>query len=141
QREKNLKGDPISVATVNKDLRYVKAALRVAHEWEYLPKLPRFRFLKELGKLPTYVTPESFGEIYRACEHATLPNDLRNVAPAAWWRGLVVLGFMTGWRIGQCLELRWKDVDLAENCIITRAEHNKGKRDARIPVHPVVAEH
>ena len=39
-------GSKISPATVNKDLRHVKAALRYAHDWEYLPNVPRIRMLR-----------------------------------------------------------------------------------------------
>ena len=57
-------------------------------------------FLKEYSKLATYVTPEHFGAIYNACEFAKFPDGIPNVTPAAWWRGLVTLAMMTGWRIG-----------------------------------------
>ena len=51
------RGDTVSPATVNKELRHIKAVLRVAHEWGYLPAVPKVRMLKEPKKLPRYVTP------------------------------------------------------------------------------------
>ena len=63
------------------------------------------------------------------------------LSPADWWRALLVMGAMTGWRIGQLLELRREDVDLAEGFVITRAAHNKGKRDRKIELHPLAVEH
>jgi integrase len=63
-------------------------------------------------------------------------------SPAAdWWRALLVTAAMTGWRIGRLLALRRADVDLEAGYIITRAEHNKGKRDQRIELHPFAVEH
>jgi hypothetical protein len=60
-------GSTISPATVNKELRYLRAAIRKAHRWGYLPKgLPEFEFLKEQKKLPTYMTPEHFAKVYAA---------------------------------------------------------------------------
>jgi hypothetical protein len=35
------KGETASPATVNKNLRHLKAALRMAHEWQYLAQVPR----------------------------------------------------------------------------------------------------
>jgi integrase len=134
------KGEKISPATVNKDLRHVKAALRVAFEWGYLHQVPRFRMEKVPKKLPSHVTPEDFVLLYKGCDHARRPANLPYSA-ADWWRGLLITGYMTGWRIGQLLELRREDVDLAGGTALTRAEHNKGKRDQIIPLHPLVIEH
>jgi hypothetical protein len=63
-------GSVISAATVNKDLRHVKAALRVAHDWGYLERLPKVKFEREQRTLPPYVTPEHFAAIYTACDVA-----------------------------------------------------------------------
>src|SRR5262245_36389084 len=56
-------GALLSPATINKDLRHVKAALHLAEEWGYLHKVPRFRMEKVCQKIPTYVTPEHFAAI------------------------------------------------------------------------------
>ena len=132
-------GDTVSPATVNKELRHIKAALRVADEWGYLAKVPRFRMEKVPGKLPSYVTGVHFAAIYKACETATMPADLPFPA-AVWWRGLVVMGYMTGWRISDMLGLRRDDLDLQVGEAVTRARINKGKRDERVKLHPVVVE-
>lgn len=115
-------------ATINKELRHLRAAIRKAYKWKYIATLPDFEFLREPGKLATYVTPEDFAELY-----ANAGND--------WWRGLLVTAYMTGWRIGALLALRWADVDLDKGFAISRAADNKGKRDQRVPLHPLVVEH
>ena len=130
----------IAAATVNKELRHIKAVLRVANEWGYLPTMPKVRMLKEPGKLITYVTGEHFALIYQACDVATRPGA-ETYGPADWWRGVLTFAYMTGWRIGEILALRWDDVSLDTGEAITRAEHNKGKRDERVPLHPIVVEH
>jgi integrase len=134
------RGDTVSPATVNKDLRHLKAVLRVAHDWGYLPVVPKARMLKEPKKLPRYVTPEHFAAIYRACDQADRPARQR-YAPADWWRALVTLAYMTGWRVSERLALRWDDVSLENGEAITWHEDNKGRRDERVPLHPVVVEH
>jgi integrase len=131
----------VSPATVNRELRYVKAALRLAADWGYIEKVPRMRFLKPQQKLPTYMTPEHFAAIYKACEVATMPSNVPNVSPVDWWRGLLVLLYMSGWRIGQTLKLKREDIDLDSGTALTRADSNKGRRDQLIPLHPLAVEH
>jgi integrase len=134
-------GSVLSPASINHDLRHLKAALAVAVEWKYLDAMPKFRMEKELLKLPVYVNGEHFAAIYRACNVATMPENVPNVEPADWWRGLIVMGYMTGWRIGDLLAFRREDLDLDAATAISRAANNKGKRDERIKLHPVVVEH
>ncbi len=138
--EKGRKGKAISPATVNKELRHIRAVHRFAHDWEYLPKLPKVTMLKVPKKLATYITPEDFAKIYNACGTAKRPaND--HFTPGDWWQALLVFSYMTGWRIGEPLALRWRDVSLDKATAITRAEDNKGKRDDLVPLHPIVVEH
>lgn len=131
-------GLPVSPATVNRELRHLRAVVRKAHRWGWLPKLPEIEFLREPGKLTVYVTPEHFDLIYRHADTARLPDG-----PTAgdWWRGLLVTAFMTGWRIGALLALRREDVDLEAGTAFSRAEDTKGKRDQLVPLHPIVVEH
>jgi len=133
-------GSIVSPATINKELRHLKAVLRVANEWGYLPAVPRFRMLKEPQKLPTYVLPEHFAAIYQACDQAVRPMD-QPYSAADWWRALLVFAYMTGWRISEPLALRWDDVSLDNGTAITRHGDNKGKRDDVASLHPVVVEH
>lgn len=125
---------------MNKELRHLRAALRKAHKWGYLPVLPDFTFEREPKKLPTYVTPEQFAAIYAACEAARFPDDQPYTA-TDWWRGLMVMAYMTGWRISELLALRREDLDLKDGFAITRWDDNKGKREEKINLHPVVVEH
>jgi integrase len=135
------KGEVISPASVNKDLRHVKAALTVAFEWGYLYAVPKFRMERTPKKLPTYVTGEDFAAIYTAgCEAARMPEDMPYPA-SDWWRGLLAMAYMTGWRIGDVLSLRRDQLDLEAGTAVTLAEDNKPKRDARVKLHPAVVEH
>jgi integrase len=134
------KGSTVSPASVNSDLRQLKAALNVAEEWGYLPKAPRFRMERVPRRLARFVTGEHFAAIYAACDAARMPERFA-FAPADWWRALIVTAYMTGWRIGQILALRREDLDLEAGTALTRAEDNKGKRDVILRLHPVVIEH
>lgn len=133
-------GPLVSPATVNKELRHLRAVVRKAHKWGYLARLPEIDFLKEPGKLAVYVTPEHFAKLYKAAETARWPAE--SPYPAAdWWRALLVMAYMTGWRIGSLMALRREDLDLEGGFAISRAADNKGKRDQRVPLHPLVVEH
>ncbi len=134
------KRSTVSVATVNKELRHLKAVLRVAGEWGYLPTVPHFRMLREPAKEPRFVTVDHFADIYGACRVAKMPGGLP-CSVAAWWRALLVFCYLTGWRISEPLALRWDDVDLEAGTALTRHGDNKGKRDELAGLHPVVAEH
>lgn len=133
-------GESVSPATVNKELRHIKAALRKARKWGYIAAEPEFEMVRQLVSEPSYVDPEQFTRLYAACSKAQLPIGLPYPA-AEWWRGLIVVGYMTGWRIGQILSLKRDDVDLDAGEAITRAANAKGKRDKRKPLHPMVVEH
>ena len=134
------KKSTVSPATINKELRHIRAVLRIAHEWKYLPQAPKVRMLREPEKLVTYVTPEHFAAIYQACDTAVRPKGLP-YSPADWWQALIVFAYMTGWRVGEPLALRWDDVSLDDGQAMTRREDNKGKRDDVVPLHPVVVDH
>lgn len=145
RRRKLDPGEPvelISPATVNKELRGLRAVIRKAQRWGYLPKTRDFEypFLKEPQRLPTYVPPDHFVTLYDGCRHARLPNELPYAA-ADWWRGLLVMAYMTGWRIGSLLALRRADVNFDAGTALSRAEDNKGGRDQLVPLHPLVIEH
>lgn len=139
ERGKNPKS-LVSPATLNKDLRNVKAALRVAVDWKYLDEMPKIKFGDEPEKLPTFISLDHFAKIYAACKSATLPTECPAGAEA-WWQGLLMFAQLTGWRISEILALEWADVDLDKAQAITRAAHNKGKRDEITPLHPVIVEH
>jgi integrase len=141
-RGKNPKS-PISPATVNKDLRHLKVALRKAHEWAYLHVVPRLKMVREPQKLPRFVAAEHFELIYReGCEEAKYPKvQGQPYSPVEWWRALIVTAYMTGMRITEILSIRMADLDLEAGQLITRAKDNKGKRDERLKLHLVVIEH
>jgi integrase len=133
-------GDLVSPATINKDLRHLRAALRWAKSRKYIAEVPEFGMVKVYKRLVTFITPEHFAALYQACDAATLPRQ--QPFPAAdWWRALLVTAYMTGWRISELLALGRDDLDLDAGVAITRAEDNKGKRDERVKLHPVVVEH
>jgi integrase len=133
-------GSKVSPATINKDLRHIKAALRWGYKRGYVKVLPEFVFVREPQTLAQYVTPEHFAAIYSNCNAARLPNE-GHITAGDWWQALLIFAQMTGWRIGEILSLKWEDVDLDKAQALTRAADNKGNRDGLTPLHPIVIEH
>lgn len=132
-------GKAVTRATVNSNLRVLKAALRMAAERGYILQAPRVRMLKLEQRTKTFISPEQFSALYAAADQAARPV-IRNVSPGDWWRGLLVFAWLTGWRIGQILALRVSDLDLDRGTATTRASDNKGGRDQMIALHPLIIE-
>jgi len=133
-------GETVSTATINKDLRHLRAALNKAHRWGHLPKVPDFEFLREPRREVVYMTPEHFSAIYDACDTARMPRGL-HCPPGDWWRALLMTSYMTGWRIGETLNLRRDDVDFEAGIAKLYASETKGRADAKVPLHSVVLDH
>ncbi len=122
------KDSTVSPATVNRELRHLKAALRVAHDWGYLAVVPKLRRIREEQRIGAVITPKDLEAIYGACDVAEKPAGLP-CTPAEWWRALLVFAITTGWRIQEILLFRREDLDFDSGAIITRAADNKAARD------------
>jgi integrase len=129
-----------SVATVNKDLRHLRCALRKAKKWKLLPERVEIDMLREPERDPYFVDDAAFRKLYDACDAMTRPAG-QHYEPAEWWRALLTFAFMTGWRISEILSLRREHIDWAKGEAYIPADATKGKRDARVELHPVVLDH
>ena len=130
----------MSPAAVNKHLRSLKVALRKAHAWDFLPKMPQIQMAREPEKDPVPMEPEHFEAIWNACNVADEPADGAYSAEQCW-QSLILCGLMTGMRISEMLTLLWSDVHLDEGFLIVRHDRSKAKRDDTIPLHPVAVDH
>lgn len=53
------------------------------------------------------------------------------------WKGVILLGFYCGFRLGDAVSLRWKDVDLNTGWIsITPEKTRRLEKRVQIPIHP-----
>ncbi|MBM4090977.1 MAG: hypothetical protein FJ276_16375 [Planctomycetes bacterium] len=130
----------VSKATVNKELRTVRAFLREAARRRYIARAPEIPFLKESTKIPSYVSPEVFSRLYAACDAATEPHE-QGFTAGDWWRAYLVFLYLTGWRAWEPLSLTKEDIDWQKCHAFLKAEHNKGDRDEVVPLHPLVIDH
>lgn len=134
------RGSLVSPATINKELRCLRAVFRKARKLKYLNEAPDFEFLRTIERLPCWVPPEHFAELYHAANVATFPEEA-NISPEQWWKSLLVFAYLTGWRIGSILNLRRDDVDLETGLCFSAGGDNKGKRDQCVSLNPLVVDH
>lgn len=130
----------LSPASVNKDLRGLKVAFRKAEQWGMLDRAPVVTMLREPDRDPYFVDDATFAKLYAACDAVERPGGRRYPA-GDWWRALLCFAYLTGWRIGEILDLRRDDVDLETGIATVDAESTKGRRTARVELHPIVVEH
>jgi integrase len=121
----------VSPATINRELRTIRHMVRVAHQWEYLAKVPAITFLRQPVKLPTYIAKDEFDELLKVCDQAQLPAGLP-YSSGLWWTGFLRFASTTGWRIGSILALKRENVDLEAGTALSKAKDNKGRRDQLI---------
>jgi integrase len=140
-RERGRKPDSlVSPATINKELRHLRAVFNIAEDWGLLGKAPKVRMKREPERDPEFVDDAMFDKLYTAC--ATMERPMgANYSPQEWWQALLTFAYLTGWRVNEILALRRDDVDLATGTAFLAAESTKGRRDARAELHPVVIDH
>ncbi len=88
----------VAPATVNREQATLRRLLRLAHEWKVINRVPRIRMLPG-ERMREFV-------LSHAAEHLYLepaPQPLRDVA---------ILILDTGLRVGEAVNLRWRDVHL-----------------------------
>jgi integrase len=130
----------VAPATVNRELRHLRAVLRKAWRWGIFNQPPDVAMLREPERDPYFIDDDAFKALYDACDALARPAGRRYPA-ADWWRALLCFAYVTGWRIGEILDLRRADVDLETGIATVDAESTKGRRTARVELHPVIVEH
>jgi integrase len=70
-------------------------------------------------------TPEQVAALVRAAD-----NDN--------WRGVILVGFYCGQRLGDCANLQWKQINLAAEIKTVRFQQGKTGEDVVIVIHPVL---
>jgi integrase len=106
--------DEKSNATINRELELLRRALRLAHDRQLLPSIPKVRVLTENN------TRQGFFE----------RPDLEAVVAAlpAYLQDFTRFAYLTGWRKGEIISLRWTDVDQDAGAIRLRPEAAKTGR-------------
>ena len=141
QKEQGQYG-PVAVVSVVTTLKCIQTALRQAKRWKYLDEVPEVQMPSDEKRQPSYISQDEFQEMYKAAAEMTTPK-IPGVDPADYWRALITFLYLTGWRIGSSLALRWDQIEETDQGVVvySPAEQNKGKRDVQIILHPEVVRH
>lgn len=108
-------------STVNRRIELVRNILKRAHEdWEWIDRVPRFRFLVEPKGRVRFLTPDVAKRLL-----AALPSHLRVMA---------AFSLMTGLRQGNVKRLRWAQVDLKRGLAWIDAHEAKGGKAIPVPL-------
>ena len=132
----------VTASSVIVALKCIQTALRQAKRWKYLDEVPEFQMPRVEQRQPSYISQDEFAEMYKTCAEMTSPQ-FDGVDPADYWRALITFLYLTGWRVGSSLALRWDQMEETDQGVVvySPAEQNKGKRDVQIILHPEVARH
>jgi len=90
-------------ATINKGLSVLRFMLNKALEWGYIDKTPKFKLLKVPKSPPKYLTVE---EIQRLIDYSS-----------NWLKPILVILRNTGMRIGELLNIKFTDIDMANRTV------------------------
>jgi len=115
--------DGLKPSTVNKNLKILRIALRVAFDSDLI--------LRDPSRTVKYLKAQ---ESNKRC---FTEKELRLICSSAegYFRYTAALGLYTGARLGDIVCLRWRDVDLKRGLISFQMRKRRGKA-VEIPMHP-----
>jgi len=127
-----------AVATVNRDLRQLRAALRWAMRRGYLVSVPDFKevFIREDRKQPVVMPEQDFVAIVKSLRNPDLKLVRR---PAGWWRVFLYVAYYLGLRRGEILGLTWTKVSFEMLEVRVLAPTSKGRKERVVPMAPDLA--
>ncbi len=110
--------------TVNRELSALRRMLRLGADVEIVDVVPSFRerMLTEDNVRTGFVNPDEFPLI-----EAELPDYARPIAAVA---------YITGWRKGEILSRRWKNVDFSAGFLRLEPGETKNKKGRSFPLIP-----
>jgi integrase len=115
-----------SNATINRELELLRRALHLAHDRQLLPSIPKVRVLPENNTRQGFFERAELEAVV-----AALPDDLRDFTRFA---------YLTGWRKGEIISLKWTDVDRDAGAIRLRPEAAKTGRGRTVMLEGDLAE-
>jgi site-specific recombinase XerD len=121
----------VSPASVNVDLRSMKALFSVLVQWEWLTKNP-FMNVK-LIRIPETETPFLNEEQISMVISSIKNEQLKQI---------VTFAYYTGCRLNEILHVRWSDIDWANSRISIRNSASfttKSRKNRMVPMHPELA--
>ncbi|MBN1652661.1 MAG: site-specific integrase [Deltaproteobacteria bacterium] len=115
-------------ATVNRHLGILRSALRLAQNNGYFLRLRtlRFDFLRENNERDRICTTEEYQKLIDAASPKL--------------RLAIILGYCTAMRLGEIINLDWKQIDLTSKLIRLESSDTKTGKPRRVPLDATVIE-
>jgi integrase len=120
------RADEKANATINRELELLRRALRLAHDRQLLPSIPKVRVLNENNTQQGFFERPDLEAVVTA-----LPEYLRDFSRFA---------YLTGWRKGEIASLKWTDVDRNAGATRLRPEAAKTGRGRTVMLEGDLAE-
>jgi integrase len=120
------RGNGKSNATINRELELLRRALRLAHDRQLPPSIPKVRVLTENKTRQGFFERPDLEAVV-----AALPSYLHDFTRFA---------YLTGWRKGEIISLKWTDVDRDAGAIRLRPEAAKTGRGRTVMLEGDLAE-
>ncbi len=119
------RGTRIKIASLNRELAFLKAMFNMAVEWGWLQESPARKIRKLKGEVSRLriLTQE---ELTRLLNHAD-----------AYLKPIIITAVSTGMRKGEILNLKWQEVDFKNGFIRVSKSKNGKARD--IPMSPYLS--
>ena len=119
-------GQGLAPATVNLDMTILSSAFNSAWKQGHVSVNPcaAIEPLKDNAQRKATFTPEQVSALVKTAE-----GDMR---------GLIFSGFYLGARLGDCANLRWRDVDLVSEIKTIRFQPRKGGGEVVTAIHPAL---
>jgi len=136
---KNNLRNRVSPGTVNKALAILKAGFSRAvtkRQLEFSPA-EHVEQVEENQSHRRPFTDTEIKDLLKATDSAVLKKKLESEAPE--WRTMILVGFYTGLRLGDCANLTWADVDLLSSTLTVKTQ--KTGRNQILPIAEPLARH
>jgi integrase len=140
----------LAPSTLNTDMTVLSAAFNAALRQGHISVNPCLAIepLKNKTQRKGVFTPEQVTAILEAIEDmefaaprgGKLPKD-RNEALRRDWKGLILVAFYSGLRLGDAANLRFKHIDLVSEIKTLRLDQGKTGAEIVIVIHPVLEDY
>jgi integrase len=119
----------LAPATVNLDITIISSAFNAAWKQGHVSVNPcaAVEPLKDKAHRKHVFIPEQVSALVKVAE-----GD---------WKGLILVAFYTGQRLGDCANLQWRDIDLVSGIKTIRFEPQKGGGEIVTVVHPALEDY
>jgi len=119
----------LAASTINYDIATISAAFNAAWKQGHIPVNPcaAIEPLKDKAQRKGVFSVEQVSALLRRAQ-----GD---------WRGLILVAFYTGARLGDCAKLSWRNVDLISEIKTLRFVQAKTQREVVSVIHPVLEDY